>query len=143
MTTITYVHMYAGLYAEIFLRGANLGYGQKRGGGSFCEVLHPTLARGGGGGGGARMTQGGGGKCPSPPPLKYSPGMYIFVCTFVAIRLGCTYILVIILYICTYIWYFVFLLLCIYTHCTYVHCRGILHRRIFKEDHSSSSCAQS
>ena len=59
------------MYAEIFPRGgANLGYGQKRGGGrSLCEVLHPILARG------VRMTQGGGGggKCPSPPPLNYSP----------------------------------------------------------------------
>ena len=41
--------------------GANLGYGQKRGGGSFCEVLHATLARGG-------MTQGGANAPPSPPP---------------------------------------------------------------------------
>ena len=45
---------------------ANLGYGQKRGGGgSLCGVLHPTLA------GGENDTRGG--KCPSPPPpLKYS-----------------------------------------------------------------------
>ena len=51
-------------------RGANLGYGQKRGGGSLCEVLHPILARGGGGGGGENDTRGV--KC-LPPLIKYSP----------------------------------------------------------------------
>ena len=43
--------------------GANLGYGQKRGGRSLCGVLHPTLA-----GGGGRMTQKGGGGNALPPP---------------------------------------------------------------------------
>ena len=49
--------------------GANLGYGQKRGGapgGSSivsCEVLHSR--------GGENDTRGG--ECPSPPPLKYGP----------------------------------------------------------------------
>ena len=48
---------------KFFQGGANLGYGQKRGG--LCEVLHPTLARG------ARMTQGGGGaNAPPRPPLN-------------------------------------------------------------------------
>ena len=58
---------------KFFQGGANLGYRQKRGGGggSLCEVLHPTLARG------VRITQGGGGggganapPRPSPPPLN-------------------------------------------------------------------------
>ena len=40
----------AGLYAEIFPRGGNLGYGQKRGDGSLCGVLHPRGPGGGGGG---------------------------------------------------------------------------------------------
>ena len=32
---------------KFFQGGANLGYRQKRGDGSLCGVLHPTLARGG------------------------------------------------------------------------------------------------
>ena len=56
---------------KFFQGGANLGYGQKRGGRSLCEVLHPTLVRGG-----ENDTRGG--KCPSPPPLKYSPGNIMF-----------------------------------------------------------------
>ena len=49
----------SGLYTEISPRGANLGYGQKRGGpgGSSvvsCEVLHSRGAS-------------------APPPLKYGP----------------------------------------------------------------------
>ena len=35
---------------KFFQGGKNLGYEQKRGGGSLYEVLHPTLAGGGGGG---------------------------------------------------------------------------------------------
>ena len=42
---------YTGLYAEIFPRGGKFGVRTKEGGGgSLCEVLHPTLAGGGGGG---------------------------------------------------------------------------------------------
>ena len=43
-----YNHSQGYSYTEIFTRGANLGYGQKRGAGRklICEVLHPTLARG-------------------------------------------------------------------------------------------------
>ena len=38
-----------GLYAEIFPRGGGkFGVWTKEGGGSLCEVLHPTLARGAG-----------------------------------------------------------------------------------------------
>ena len=39
------------------------GMDKRVGGGSLCEVLHPTLARGG-----ENDTRGG--KCPSPPPLN-------------------------------------------------------------------------
>ena len=60
------MYVYQGCIQKCFQRGANLGYGQKRGGGSLCGVLHPTLARGG-----ENDTRGV--KCPSPPPLKYSP----------------------------------------------------------------------
>ena len=43
------IRMYMqGCMQEFFQGGANLGYRQKRGVGSLCEVLHPTLARGGG-----------------------------------------------------------------------------------------------
>ena len=59
-----------GCMQKFFQGGANLGYGQRGGGGGAeayvgCYTLHLL--------GGERMTQGGG-KCPSPPPLKYSPG---------------------------------------------------------------------
>ena len=47
---------------KFFQGRANLGYGQKRGGGSFCEVLHPTLARGG-----ENDTRGGQMPLPAPP----------------------------------------------------------------------------
>ena len=48
-----------GCMQKFFQGGANLGYGQKRGGGGGREVLHPTLARGG--------------KYPSPRPPLIQP----------------------------------------------------------------------
>ena len=61
----------AGLYAEIFPRGAKFGERTKEGGGSLCEVLHPR--------GGARMTQGGGGggQIPLPPFNTALTGMLL------------------------------------------------------------------
>ena len=48
--------------------GGKFGVPTKEGGGgSLCEVLHPTLARGG-----ENDTRGG--KCPSPPPLNTALG---------------------------------------------------------------------
>ena len=46
-----------------FFQGGGGGCGQKRGGGSLCGVLHPTLARGG-----ENDTRGGGGQMPLPTP---------------------------------------------------------------------------
>ena len=53
-----------GCMQKFFQGGANLGYGQKRGGGSLCGVLHPTLA----GGEGREWHKGA--NAPPRPPLN-------------------------------------------------------------------------
>ena len=80
--------LYQGCIQKFCRGGANLGYGQKRGGtpgGSSivsCEVLHSR--------GGENDTRGG--RMPPPaPPLKYGP---VYVCMYV-----CMYV-----YVCMYLY---------------------------------------
>ena len=75
-------------YRNFAKGGANLGYGQKRGGapgGSSvvsCEVLHSR--------GGARMTQGGANAPPPPAPPKYGPDPYVLSLAIHSVRLNFT-----------------------------------------------------